>query len=124
MSNISSFEDLDCWKACREVRKNVTRLVKKLPKEEQYQLTAQMKNASRSVTHNIAEGYGRFHFLDNAKFCRNARGSIYEVIDQLITALDEKFITREEYKLSRSIIEKAVKLLNGYIRYLVESSKT
>jgi len=123
MNKIRSFEDLDCWQACYDVRKYVSKLVKKFPKEEVYLLTAQMKDASRSTTHNIAEGYGRYHYLDNSKFCRNSRGSLYEVIDQLITALDENYISDQEYKKGRQLIDKALKLLNGYIRYLINTKE-
>lgn len=59
-NKIRSFEDLECWKTCTELRRYDSKLIKKFPKNEQYELTSQMKRASRSVTHNIAEGYGRF----------------------------------------------------------------
>ena len=65
-----------------------------------------------------AEGFGRFHFQENMQFCRISRGSLYELIDQLITSLDDKYITTEEYEKGRSLISKALPLLNGYIRYL------
>ena len=65
-----------------------------------------------------AEGFGRFHFQENMQFCRLSRGSLYELIDQLITSLDDKYITTEEYEKGRSLISKALPLLNGYIRYL------
>lgn len=118
MSTIRTFEDLDCWKASRDFRMFVSRLVKEFPKEETYQLVSQMRNASRSVTHNIAEGYGRFHFLDNAKFVSNSRGSLFEVMDQLITANDEGYITNEELEKGRELFDKALRPLNGYIKYL------
>jgi len=115
-----SFEDLECWKACTEVRRFITELVKKYPKEEKYALVDDMKRAARSTTHNVAEGFGRFHFQENVQFCRISRGSLYELIDQLITSLDEGHITQEEYEKGRSLISKALALLNGYIRYLTQ----
>ncbi len=54
----------------------------------------QLLRAARSTTANIAEGYGRFHYLDNAKFCSNARGSCWEVLDHLIAGVDERFDQR------------------------------
>ena len=51
-----SFEDLECWKACREVRRFIYKLVKKFPKEELYGLVQDMRRPARSTTHNIAEG--------------------------------------------------------------------
>ena len=77
-----------------------------------------MKRAARSTTHNVAEGYGRFHFQENIQFCRISRGSLYELIDQLITSLDEGHITDGEYERGRKLINGALVLLNGYIRYL------
>ena len=116
--SFKTFEDLDCWKACTRVRRYITALVKKYPKEEKYGLVGDMKRAARSTTHNIAEGFGRFHFQENIQFCRHSRGSLHELIDQLITSLDEEFITEEEYKEGRVLISDALGLLNGYINYL------
>ena len=66
---ISTFEDLQCWKDCRVLRLFVAKEVfPALPKDERYRLGDQLLRAARSTTANIAEGYGRFHYLDNAKF--------------------------------------------------------
>jgi len=119
--SFKSFEDLECWKACTEVRRFITALVKKYPKEEKYALVDDMKRAARSATHNVAEGFGRFHFQENIQFCRISRGSLYELIDQLITSKDDGYITMEEYERGRDLINKALPLLNGYIRYLSQS---
>lgn len=119
--SFKSFEDLECWKACTEVRRFITQLVKKYPKEERFALVDDMKRAARSTTHNIAEGFGRFHYQENVQFCRISRGSLYELIDQLIASLDEGFITMEDYDNGRALISKALPLLNGYIRYLSRS---
>lgn len=120
-NKIRSFEDLECWKVGTELRRFVSQLVKTFPKEEQFDLTSQMKRASRSVTHNIAEGYGRFHYQENIQFCRQARGSSYELIDQFIVAFDEKYITNEELIKGKEQINKSLALLNGYIKYLMKA---
>jgi len=120
-NKIRSFEDLECWKVGTELRRFVSQLVKTFPKEEQFDLTSQMKRASRSVTHNIAEGYGRFHYQENIQFCRQARGSLYELIDQFIVAFDEKYITNEELIKGKEQINKSLALLNGYIKYLMKA---
>ena len=117
--SLRTFEDLECWKACRELRIFVARkLFKALPKDERYRLGDQVLRAARSTTANIAEGYGRFHDLDNAKFCSNARGSCWETIDHMITAHDEDLIPAELLEQGRTLASKAVALLNGYISYL------
>jgi four helix bundle protein len=97
-------------------------LVPALPKSEQYRLVDQMLRAGRSTTANIAEGYGRFHYLDNAKFCSNARGSCWEILDHLITASDEGLLSKALVDEGRTHVNAAVKLLNGYMNYLKRAS--
>jgi four helix bundle protein len=116
---IRGFEDLECWRACRALRKFVSaEVIPRLPKEERYRLGDQLLRAARSTTANVAEGYGRFHYLDNAKFCSNARGSCWEVLDHLITASDEQFVGDELLGRGREIVGHAVRVLNGYMNYL------
>lgn len=116
---IRSFEDLDCWKACRDLRLFIAREVAgRLPADERFLLRAQLLRAARSTTANIAEGFGRFHFLDNAKFCSNARGSCSEVLDHLITAADENYIPDDLLATGRAKVATAERLLTGYIAYL------
>jgi four helix bundle protein len=121
MEQIRSFEDLECWRACTDFRRFIQTLIKKLPPEEKYELASQMRRASRSITNNIAEGYGRFHFKENAQFSRQSRGSLYELKDDLIIALDEQYITTSEYEEGIQKFEKCVLLLNGYINYLIKA---
>jgi len=116
---IKSFEDLECWKAARELGEFVfTKILPALPKEEKYRLADQMLRAARSITANIAEGYGRFHYLDSSRFLSNARGSAYELLDHLITAEAEKLIPTELLQDGRELVDRAVRLLNGYLKYL------
>jgi len=120
---LRTFEDLECWKACRALRIFVAReFCRSLPREERYRMGDQLIRAARSTTANIAEGYGRFHYLDNAKFCSNARGSVWEVIDHLITAEDEQLTDPSLTSKGRELASKAVALLNGYISYLRRAS--
>jgi four helix bundle protein len=117
--SLTGFEDLECWKHCRQLRLFVSReIITQLPKEERYRLGDQLLRAARSTTANIAEGYGRYHYLDNAKFCSNARGSCYEVLDHLITAHDERLIPDELLQRGRDLVGTAVRLVNGYLNYL------
>ena len=92
-SFIRTFEDLDVWKVCRDLRTQIATIVRTFPKEEQYRLQDQLIRASRSVTANLAEGYGRFHYAENIQFARQARGSLYEIIDHLTVAQEEKLIS-------------------------------
>lgn len=118
------FEDLECWKAARELRAFVVRnVVKMLPAEERYRLGDQTLRAARSVHNNIAEGHGRFHYLDKAKFLSNARGSAEETLDHLIDAADEGFIDDETLANGRDLAERTVRLINGFANYLRRESK-
>lgn len=123
MSEIKTFEDLNCWIKGREIRIFISKLVKTFPEYEKFELSSQMRRASRSVTHNIAEGYGRFHYNENAQYCRMSRGSLYELLDQVITAQDEEYIDNNLYEELRLMIMDCIKILNGFINYL-ESAKS
>ena len=116
---ITTFEDLACRKKCRELRLFVAKeAIPALPKEERYRLGEQLLRAARSTTANIAEGYGRFHYLDNAKFCSNSRGSCWEVLDHFTTASDECLLPSSVVSQGKFLVHEAVKLLNGYMNYL------
>ena len=118
MEGIKSFEDLNCWKAARKLRIKISDLIKQFPDYEKFELVSQMRRASRSVTHNIAEGYGRFHYKENIQLCRVSRGSLYEIQDQFITALDEGYIDNKYYLEMKLKVVECITILNGYIKYL------
>lgn len=113
-----SFEDIKAWQLGRVFKNKIYNLSKKFPKDELYCLTQQIRRAAVSITANIAEGYGRYSFQENIQFCRTARGSLLEVLDHLYTALDQNYITQEEfdslYKEGREV-ERAI---NGYVMFL------
>lgn len=117
-SLIRTFEDLDVWKVCRDLRAQITTIARTFPKEEQYRLRDQLIRAARSATANLAEGYGRFHYAENIQFARQARGSLYEIIDHLTVAQEEKLISDETFTLVREGVLRAVSVVNGFIRYL------
>lgn len=116
--SIRTFEDLEVWKKAREVRLFVQKLVKKFPSEEKYALAIQIRKSSRSITNNIAEGYGRFFYQENIQFCRISRGSLTETLDHMIVAFDEDYISEFDLAAFRILYDDCLKLLNGYINYL------
>ena len=104
-----SFEELEVYKAAREFRKSIYKLIKRLPPEEKYNLASQMRRAALSLTNNMAEGHGRFFYQENIQFCRISRGSLMELIDDLNTCIDEKYFERgylEQLKDERYRINK------------------
>ncbi|MFC1830320.1 four helix bundle protein [Thermodesulfobacteriota bacterium] len=114
----NDFRDLETWQRCRDIRRKIWLLCKKFPAEEKYRLSDQMIRASRSVTANIAEGYGRFHYQENIQFCRQSRGSLYELIDHFDVAVECEYLDDDEAEKQIQEIKIAIRVLNGYIKYL------
>lgn len=113
------FRNLDVWQLAKELRNEINELCRKLPSEEKYRLVDQMIRASRSVTANIAEGHGRYHFQENIQFCRQARGSLFELLDHLTVCLGCNYISESTFQIFESKLQFAIKKLNGYIRYCI-----
>jgi four helix bundle protein len=114
----STFEELDVYKVARQFRKEIYRVVKALPETEKFALSSQMRRAAVSLTNNIAEGHGRYHYLDQIKFTLQARGSLEELIDDLNVCEDENYCPVAEIALLKEHGWRLRQLIDGYIRYL------
>ena len=112
------FRDLEVWQKCKVLRKDLWKVSKTFPAEEKYRLADQVIRASRSVTACIAEGYGRFHYQENIQFCRQARGSLYELIDHIDVAEDCEYVGDDKSEELIAFIKKCISILNGYIKHL------
>lgn len=112
---ITTFEDLEVWQLCRALRKEIYKVTKTFPKDEERVLIPQMRRAAISATANIAEGFGRFHYQENIQFCRQSRGSLFEIIDHLITCHDENYIDEKKFNKLRELAYRCIKVLNAYI---------
>jgi four helix bundle protein len=121
---MDTFEDLKCWQSAyflkNRIRNEVLILI---PEKEKYELKSQLLRAARSATANIAERWGRFHFLDSRKFFFNSRGSLVEILDHLIEAKDCNYISQDLYRSIQEDCFTSLKILNGYIRYLTDKNK-
>lgn len=118
MHEIRNFIDLKAWQMAHDIRKDVYRLIVQLPESEKFNLVSQLRRASTSIAANIAEGFGRFHFQENIQFCRQARGSLEEVNDAILFAVEMKLVSEKESNALLAKIVECRKVLNGYIRYL------
>ena len=78
------FEDLECYQLALQVMREAYKVVQKLPPEEKFALGLQMRRASVSIGFNVAEGYGRYHYLDSLRFYYIARGSLDETLGGFI----------------------------------------
>jgi four helix bundle protein len=99
------------------------RVLPLMPSEEKWNLTQQLRRASLSVSANIAEGYGRFYYQDDVRFCYNARGSLEEVLSHLSFAYEMNFVSEPLYKELTKEGDEIDKMLNGYISYLKKSKQ-
>src|SRR5947208_15060033 len=111
-------DDFELYKIAREFRKRTYRLVKQLPPEEKYALVNQMRRAAFSVSNNIAEGHGRWHYQENTQYCRISRGSVDEVIDDLNVCLDECYGDQAVVGQFKVEAYDLIRRINGYIAYL------
>lgn len=94
-----------------------------LPVEEKWNLNSQLRRSALSISANIAEGYGRFYYQDNVRFCYIARGSLEETLSHLAFAFQAKYISEnlfQQFELEGKEIDK---MLNGYISYLKKSKQ-
>ena len=115
-----TFENLDVYKKAREFRKRMYAAARKLPDFEKYELGRQIRRAAVSLTNNIAEGHGRYHYLDEIKFQLQSRGSLAELLDDLNVCQDEDYLPITEIVELKERAKEVQRLINGYIRFLRE----
>jgi len=113
-----TFEDLEVYQVAREFRQAMYRVAKRLPEEEKFALANQIRRAAVSLTNNVAEGHGRYHFLDQIRFTLQARGSLEELIDDLNVCTDERYLPPEEIDSLKQQGWRVRQLIDGYVRYL------
>jgi four helix bundle protein len=113
-----TFEDLEVYQVAREFRKVTYRVSRRLPGFEKFELASQIRRAAVSLTNNIAEGHGRYHFPDQLKFLLQARGSLEELIDDLNVCFDESHLPVEATEQHKQLAWRVHRIINGYGRYL------
>lgn len=119
-----TFEDLDVYKAAREFRKAMYAVTRRLPDFEKYDLASQIRRAALSLTNNMAEGHGRYHYPDQIRFFLHSRGSLEELTDDVNVCLDENYIPSDEGAKLKEQARGVLALINGYLRYLRNRSST
>lgn len=114
-----SFETLKVWQKAHMFTLDIyKRLVPLFPKDEKFVLTDQLRRSAKSIGANIAEGSGRFYYMDNVRFCYQARGSLDETINHLLVVRDLGYCSTEIYTDFRKQAEEIRRLLNGCIIWL------
>ena len=122
--SIKSLESLEAWRKSKEFSLRIYRdMLPFLPSEEKWNLDQQLRRSSLSIPANIAEGYGRFYYQDNVRFCYIARGSLEETLSHLVMCYELKYFSKTLFDSLEQDGEKLTQLINGYIGYLKRSKQ-
>ena len=112
------YKELTVWKKSMELVKEVYMLTKKLPKEETYGLSDQMRRAAVSIPSNIAEGNGRKNDTEYARFLNIARGSECELETQLYICVMLNYVSAEQAKPAFELLNEIGKMINALAKSL------
>ena len=89
----TSHRDLRVWQTAMEIATDCYSLAKRLPREELFGLTSQLRKAAASVPANIAEGHGRYTVKESIRYLNIANGSLVEVDTHLELAVRIGYLT-------------------------------
>ena len=122
--SVKSLETLNTWVKAKDFALRVYReTLPLLPSEEKWSMAQQIRRSANSIPPNIAEGYGRFHYQDNIRFCYIARGSLEETLSHLVMCVELDYIPKSLFDSLTDDGEKLTQLINGYIGYLKRSKQ-
>ena len=112
-NTFQTFEDLEVYKAAREFRKAMYAVSRCLPDFEKYDPGRQIRRAAVSLTNNMAEGHGRFHYPDQIRFFLHSRGSLEELVDDLNVCSDENYVSDEQAEKLKEQARGVLILISG-----------
>jgi len=115
---IRSFEDLDVWRAAKELTVEIYRLTESHPFRRDRALKDQVRRAAISIIANIAEGFERNSHKEFANFLNYALGSAAEVKNHLILAAELQYIERTELDAMRERLSDISRQITGFMKYL------
>ena len=115
---INRFEDLDCWKKARELTIIIYRLTGQGTFIKDFGLKEQIRRASVSIMSNIAEGFGNISTKEFIRFLGYSIRSSCEVQSQLYVAIDQQYISHDDFNNAYLKAEDCRKLCKGFVKYL------
>jgi len=121
MPAAEKFEDLRVWQTARQIVSSIYRLSSVDGFSKDYALRDQIRRAAISIPSNISEGFARRSNREFVQFLFIAKGSAAEVENQLYLALDQSYITQEEFNLIYEALELLSKQLSKFITYLKQA---
>lgn len=123
MQNYIQLDDLEVYKLSKKLSELSWVIYKKLDWQNKKIVGDQFIRSVDSVGANIAEGYGRFHYLDKVKFYYNARGSLLESRHWSNLLQQRGIINQENNNELVDIIFNILNGLNGLIRANCEQKR-
>ena len=122
--SIQGLQRLEVWQRAKDFALRIYRRFTALASAgRKVDLNSQIRRSSLSISANIAEGYGRFYYQENVRFCYNARGSLEETLSHLVFAFEAKYIPKTLFKELSTEGDEIDRMLNGYIAYLKRASR-
>ena len=115
---IQSYRDLYVWQKAMDLVVETYSLVKLLPREENYALSAQMRRAVVSIPSNIAEGHQRSSKKDYIRFLYIAGGSNAELETQLLICQKLNYLSQEQTETALKLCEEISRMLSSLIKKL------
>ena len=112
---VMKLEDLEVYRLAREVSREAWTIYQKMDYHTKKINGDQFIRAIDSVGANIAEGFGRYHYLDKNRFNYNARGSLFESLNWIDLLYERKIISQTEYKNLKEKLDKLGVKLNNLI---------
>ena len=116
---IERFEDIEAWQLARELTRRVYDLTRKAKFTRDFGLKGQIQDAAGSSMHNIAEGFDAETNPESIRFLRYAKRSCTEVQSELYVALDQQYITNDEFQEVYDHAGRTRAAIRGFINYLV-----
>ena len=118
-----NLNDLEVYKLSNQIANQIYKYINTWEKFYLYSLGNQLIRSVDSIAANISEGYGRYFFRDNIRFCYYARGSLYETKTWIQKSYERELISEKEYVNLNYDLNKLSKQLNAYINYLYSQLK-
>ena len=122
MTAIQQFEDIEAWQKARKLTRVVYTLSGSGQFAKDFGLRDQIRRSAVSIMSNIAEGFERGGSAEFSQFLSIAKGSAGEVEAQLYVALDQGYISQEQFDSTKSMALSTKKLIAGFMNYLRQSN--
>ena len=116
-----NLDDLELYQLAQIFGNEIWGLIAKWDYFAKDTIGKQIARSGDSISANIAEGYGRYHYKENKNFCYFSRGSIIETKDWLKKSRDRQLITEEQFNILFEKLQTIHLKLNAYLKFIGKS---